>query len=92
MAPGRIGRAERRAASWQFRRVQVDERVPTVSDEPIIAIGLLTRTHLRMLSDCLPRVFPVADDGQFDDLLAALDRAEANRPSGNGADLPDGGD
>lgn len=48
-------------------------------DEPIVAIGLLTRTHMKMLKNSLPRVFPIAEDGKFDDLLEALDRAEAER-------------
>lgn len=41
--------------------------------EPIVAIGLLTNTHVRMLGDSLKQVFPVADDNAFDDLLKALD-------------------
>ena len=44
--------------------------------EPIIAIGLLTNTHMRMLGDSLKHVFPVADDNAFDDLLKALDEMD----------------
>lgn len=41
--------------------------------EPIVAIGLLTDTHVRMLGSSLKQVFPIADDNAFDDLLKALD-------------------
>jgi hypothetical protein len=42
--------------------------------EPIVAVGLLTRTQINMLGPALKQVFPVPSDGRFDDLLAALDR------------------
>lgn len=58
-------------------------------DEPIVAIGLLTRTHMRMLKDSLPRVFPIASDGKFDDLLEALDRAEEERRAAESRDDAD---
>ena len=45
-------------------------------DNDIVAIGLLTGTHLRMLGSSLKTVFHVDDDAaQFAQLLEALDRA-----------------
>jgi hypothetical protein len=53
------------------------DRMP---DDDIVAIGLLTRTHLRMLGSSLKTVFHV-DDGaaQFAELLEALDRIGETR-------------
>lgn len=45
-----------------------------MEDEDVVAIGLLTRTHLRMLGSSLKVVFHVDDDAaQFAELLTALD-------------------
>ena len=44
--------------------------------ERIVAIGLLTETHVRMLGSSLKKVFPVPDDGRFDALLEALDHLD----------------
>lgn len=44
-------------------------------DGKIVAVGLLTRTNLRMLGSSLKVVFRVDQDtAEFDDLLQALDR------------------
>jgi len=51
-----------------------------VNREPILAIGLVADTHVRMLGTSLKRVFPLADDDAFDDLLRALDRID-RRPN-----------
>ena len=42
--------------------------------EAIVAVGLLTQTQVNMLGPALKQVFPLTQDGRFDDLLAALDR------------------
>ncbi len=46
-----------------------------VSDDPFVAIGLLTETNIRMLGPSLRQVFPIPDDHEFDDLIKALDEA-----------------
>ncbi|MGC1270243.1 MAG: hypothetical protein WA842_06565 [Croceibacterium sp.] len=51
--------------------------------EPIIAIGLLTKVHLRMLGSSLKQVFPVEQDNRFDALIAALDEADRQRSGDN---------
>lgn len=54
-----------------------------MQDNDIVAIGLLTRTHLRMLGSSLKVVFHVDDDAaQFEELLAALDRIGEPRSQG----------
>lgn len=53
----------------------------TAKPEPVVAIGLLTQTHLDVLGSSLKQVFPIADDNRFDDLLEALDRLEGARES-----------
>jgi len=47
-----------------------------MEDEDIVAIGLLTRTQLRMLGSSLKIVYRVEDTDRFDSLLRALDEAE----------------
>ncbi len=47
-----------------------------MSDEPVVAIGLLTQTHLTYLKDCLPQVYHVAENDSFQDLLRKLDLAD----------------
>lgn len=54
-----------------------------VDREPIIAIGLLTKVHLRMLGSSLKQVFPVEQDNRFDALIAALDEADRQRSGDN---------
>jgi len=46
-----------------------------VSDDPFVAVGLLTETNIRMLGTSLRQVFPIPRDDRFDDLLRALDAA-----------------
>jgi arginyl-tRNA synthetase len=51
-----------------------------MEDDDIVAIGLLTRTHLRMLGSSLKVVFHVDDNGeQFEELLQELDRVGERR-------------
>jgi hypothetical protein len=45
-----------------------------MNHEPIVAVGLLTQTQVKMLGPALRRVFALPEDGRFDNLLAALDR------------------
>lgn len=48
-----------------------------MSQEPIVAVGLLTTRDLDRLGSGFRRCFPVSDDGQFEDLLRAIDDADA---------------
>lgn len=45
--------------------------------EHIVAVGLLTGSDLERLGAGFTRCFPVADDTKFEDLLRAIDAAEA---------------
>lgn len=45
--------------------------------ERIVAVGLLTSRDLDRLGEGFKRCFPVSDDGQFEDLLRAIDEAES---------------
>jgi hypothetical protein len=51
--------------------------------EPIVAIGFLTQHDLHVLGAGFDRLFPVAQDQAFDDLLRKLDSVEAT-PHGEG--------
>lgn len=48
-----------------------------LSQEPIVAVGLLTTRDLERLGNGFSRCFPVSDDGKFEDLLRAIDEADA---------------
>ena len=49
-------------------------------DEPIVAVGLLTDTNLRMLGGSLRVVFPVQQNtAEFEELLQALDTIGRSR-------------
>ena len=48
----------------------------TEGQEPIIAIGLLTRTDLDMLGTGFRRAFMIDDTPCFEELLSAIDAAE----------------
>lgn len=48
-----------------------------MAQEPIVAVGLLTHRDLDRLGDGFRRCFPVSDDGQFEELLRAIDAADA---------------
>ncbi len=50
-----------------------------VPSEKIVAVGLLTESNVRTLGSSLKKVFPITDDGRFDDLLSALDQAQRAR-------------
>jgi hypothetical protein len=55
-------------------------RKPYPSDdeeEPIVAIGLLTENDLNLLGSGFRRAFRVDDSPIFEDLLAAIDAADA---------------
>lgn len=45
--------------------------------ERIIAVGLLTKTDLDRLGDTFSRLWPVEDAPGFDELLRAIDEADA---------------
>jgi hypothetical protein len=48
-----------------------------LTDERIVAVGLLTNRDLDRLGSGFKRCFPVSDDQKFDDLLRAIDEADA---------------
>jgi hypothetical protein len=50
-----------------------------LTDERIVAVGLLTTRDLDRLGSGFKRCFPVSDDRKFDDLLRAIDEAEARQ-------------
>jgi hypothetical protein len=45
--------------------------------EKIVAVGLLTEREVRRWGQDLKHIYPVPDDGTFDDLLSAIRRATA---------------
>ena len=47
-----------------------------MSDERIVAVGLLTKDHLDQLGSSLSRVWPVDDTPYFEGLLQAIDEAD----------------
>lgn len=47
-----------------------------MSDERIVAVGLLTETDLRLLGSGFTRLFPVDETPCFGQLLAAIDDAD----------------
>jgi hypothetical protein len=46
-------------------------------NDRVVAVGLLTQRDLDVLGTGFKRVFPIGDDGDFGDLLRALERVEA---------------
>ncbi|MDT8758892.1 hypothetical protein MZO42_09310 [Sphingomonas psychrotolerans] len=48
-----------------------------MAQEHIVAVGLLTNRDLERLGSGFKRCFPVSDDGKFEDLLRAIDEADA---------------
>jgi hypothetical protein len=44
------------------------------SDEPIVALALLSQRELERLGDGLQRVYPLESGSQFSELLAKLDQ------------------
>ena len=48
-----------------------------MSDERVVAVGLLTANDLHVLGTGFRRCFPVSEELDFDDLLRAIDEAEA---------------
>lgn len=48
-----------------------------MAQEHIVAVGLLTGRDLERLGSGFKRCFPVSDDGKFEDLLRAIDEADA---------------
>ena len=62
-----------------------------MSDEQIVAVGLLTQTNLDMLKGSLKKVFPISESPCFDGLLQALDEADRDywREQDRKRDLPD---
>jgi hypothetical protein len=51
-----------------------------MDDDRIVAVGLLTQTHLSMLGNSLKVVFAVDDEtAEFDELIEALDRIGERR-------------
>lgn len=48
-----------------------------LAHEGIVAVGLLTGSDLERLGSGFKRCFPIADDRKFEDLLRAIDEADA---------------
>ena len=48
---------------------------PSVGKDKIVAISLLTAEELNTVGARLKHLYPVTDDGAFDDLLKQLDKA-----------------
>jgi hypothetical protein len=51
-------------------------RLSAVEQDPIIAIGLLTKRDVDRLGPTFQRIYPVDETPCFGDLLAAIDEAE----------------
>lgn len=51
--------------------------VKALAQEDIVAVGLLTGSDLERLGSGFKRCFPVKDDHLFEDLLRAIDQADA---------------
>ena len=43
------------------------------NDNKIVAISFLTREEVRVIGSSLKHVYPLPDDGKFDELLRSLD-------------------
>ncbi|MCD2322975.1 hypothetical protein LQ953_02965 [Sphingomonas sp. IC-56] len=48
-----------------------------MAQDRIVAVGLLTTRDLERLGSGFRRCFPVSDDQKFEDLLRAIDEADA---------------
>ncbi len=48
-----------------------------MSADRIVAVGFLTQADLAVLGTGFNRLYPVNDDGQFDDLLKQLEKVRA---------------
>nr|WP_184089587.1 hypothetical protein [Sphingomonas xinjiangensis] len=48
-----------------------------MAQDRIVAVGLLTNRDLERLGSGFRRCFPVSDDQKFEDLLRAIDEADA---------------
>ena len=55
-----------------------------MEDEPIVGVGLLTRTNIKKLGSDLKKVFPIDETPCFQELLRAID--EADREHWRGVD------
>jgi len=60
-----------------------------LAQEHIVAVGLLTNRDLERLGSGFKRCFPVSDDGKFEDLLRAIDEADAAALRASRSDGPD---
>lgn len=52
--------------------------------EHVVAVGLLTQRDLSLLGNGFRRVYPLAPETDFADLLAAIDRADGLNRARNG--------
>lgn len=48
------------------------------TDDKIVAVGLFTAQEFKRWGSKLRHVYTIEDDVQFDDLLTAIDKAEAS--------------
>jgi hypothetical protein len=51
-----------------------------MDNEKIVAIALLTETHVRMLGTSLKKIFSITEDGRFDDVLKSIDDVHSAGP------------
>jgi hypothetical protein len=56
-----------------------------VSDERIVAIGLLTKGDVQRLGETFTRLWPVDQSTDFSELLQAIDEAEERNRQLNGS-------
>ena len=47
-----------------------------MEDEPIVVVGLLTRTDIKKLGSDIKKVFPIDETPCFQELLRAIDEAD----------------
>ena len=59
-----------------------------MSDERIVAIGLLTKGDVQRLGETFTRLWPVDQTTDFSELLRAIDKAEEAHRQMDGNEIP----
>ena len=57
------------------------ERRSAADQRKRVGVGMVSAEELRNVATGLKRIYPVAEDHAFDDLLGALDRASRKLPT-----------
>ena len=60
-----------------------------MSEDPIVAIGLLTQREVEQLGNTLTRIWPIDDSPVFTGLLQAIDEADRERRGRSSGPSPD---